>query len=239
MPARQCLALTAGNQRLQRVAVFVEQHRQLAVEHRLGLAFGSDGIEFHHGVQTQPAEHGAPGPRLSRRRCNEVEHRQQRDAAKRENFQLVAVFIEHRVAGIDDVQRGIAGAKLTQHLGLLLEAPSGLGAGKEAGNPRRAVQTLVAGQRIQTLEQSDRVFQARRVVKLDERATVDQQAHALDMTGGAGTGRYFAESGIAAERAHQRGLAGVGVADQGQANRRAHDRSPSSATQASAAAPSP
>ena len=41
-------------------------------------------------------------------RVDEVQHRQQRAAASREQGQFVAMLAQHRISGVDDIQRRVA-----------------------------------------------------------------------------------------------------------------------------------
>lgn len=129
---------------------------------------------------------------------DEVEHRQQRFAATRQHRQLILVLGQHRLAGVDHVQAGVAGQQLAQHLGLLFEALTGLGTLKEATAACRAIQTLAGPvQALQVVEQGDGIFQAGGVVQLQQCLAVHRQARALDMAGGAGPVRDLAEADIA------------------------------------------
>ncbi len=147
---------------------------------------------------------------------DEVEHRQQRFAAGIEYFQLVAVLGQHRLAGVDHIQPGVAGQQLAQYLGFLFEALACFAALQEAFDARRAIEAFAwAVQAFQVVEQGDGVFQAGGVVELQQRFAINRQACALDMASGAGPVRDFAETHVAGESAQQRGLADVGVADHG------------------------
>ena len=133
-----------------------------------------------------------------------------------EQFELVTVLGQHRIADVDHIQRSIAGQHLAQDLGLLLEAQAGLGGGEKA---RDALGAIDPGrgrrQRIHPFEQRDRILHAGGVPQLDPRTIARHQAQALDMAGGAGLVGDLAEADLARQGAQQRGLAGVGMADDG------------------------
>ena len=129
---------------------------------------------------------------------------------------------QHRVAGVDDEEASVAGAQAAQHLGFLRPGAVGVGAVEEAVDAGRGVDAVGTPARVDEVAQAAGVFQAGGVVQFHQRAAVGHQLHALDVAGGAGPGTDFAEAAVAGERAHQRGLAGVGVADDGDGDGGAH-----------------
>jgi len=219
--------------------VGVDQRGQGVEQLALAVQRRRHRVEAHHGMQAEAGERGAPVVHARHRRGDEVEHRQKRPRAGGEQFELVAVLGQHRVARIDHVQRGVARQHLAQHLGLLLEAAGGLVAGEEARHPLGAVDALAGrDQSVDELEQRDRILHARGVEEFHRRHAVGHQAQALDVAGGAGRIRHLAEADVARQRAQQRGLAGVGVADHGHAQDVAHRASSPCSSQARAAAAS-
>ncbi len=221
------LGLLVENQPLQLRTGAFQQQGEAFIEAALAILWRCDAVEAHQGMQPQAGQGFTPVGLALGGAADEVEHRQQRFAATGEHRQLVAVFGQNRFAGIDHIQPGIRRQQLAQHLGLLFEALSGFAAGQEAGHPRRTVQALTgAVQAFEIVEQGDGIFQAGRVVQLQQGIAVHRQARTLYMAGGAGTMGDLAESHVAGQGAQQRGLADIGVADHGQFQRLSHGRSP-------------
>jgi hypothetical protein len=198
------LVCAGVHQPLQRRAMAVHQRCQGLEQLALAFERRRHGVEADHRMQVQPRQRGAPVVHARVGRGHEVEHRQQRTRATRQQLEFIAVLGQHRVARIHHVQRRVAGEHLSQHLGLLLETPLRIGRGEEALDARRPVETLAGRhQGIDELEQRDRVFHARRVEQFDRRPAVGHQAQALDVARRACGVRHLAEGHVARQRAQQ------------------------------------
>ena len=217
----QGLPLVFLHQPQQRGAAHIQQGRELLVQDAFAATGRRHRVKAHHHVQTKTGQRLAPGGLIGARRAHEIEQGQQRHGTTGQNLQLVAVLGEHRVAGVDHIEGGIALQQLPQHLGLLLEAPRCPRGLQELLHPRGPVQPAPGACRltVQRLQQGNGVFHAGGVIQRQQRRGADAQAHAFHMPRGAGARRYFAEVAVTGQRAQQRGLAGIGVADHGDAQR--------------------
>ncbi len=225
--ARFGLGLVIVDQPLQLRPRLLQQQRQAFVQAPLAVQRRRHAVETHQRMQAEAGQGLAPLLFAMAGLGDEVEHRQERLAAAGERRQLVLVLGQHRLAGVDHVEPGVAGQQLAQHLGLLLEALARLAAVEKACGARRAVEAFAGAlQAFEIVEQGDGVFQARRVVELQQRFAVHRQPRAFDVAGGAGAVRDLAEADVAGQGAQQRGLADIGVADHGEFQGRAHKKPP-------------
>ena len=169
----QALRLVVGDQPLQLRAGPLQQQGEAFVEAPLAVQRRRHAVEAHQRMQAEAGQRGAPVGLAVAGAGDEVEHRQQRPRAVGEHRQFVAVLGQHRLAGVDHVQPGVAGQQLAQHLGLLLEAPARLGAGQQPGDARRAVEAFGGwGEQVEVVAQGDGVLQAGGVVEFEQRLAV-------------------------------------------------------------------
>ena len=80
----------------------------------------------------------------------------------------------------------------------------------------------IGGQIAEVFEQRHRVFQTRRIDEAHRHRAVDAQIDRLGVPGGARAVGHFTKVHLARQRAQQRSLAGIGVADDGDAKRFSH-----------------
>jgi hypothetical protein len=154
-------ALEEGGHLLQRGLPLRQQRLQAGVELRLCAVEGRHRVEARLRVQREVGQQCAPLRFARQRVAHEVQHRQHRLAAGREDLHLAAELGDHRLAAIDDEQCGVDVQQRAQHLRLLLEILArGAGLEKGADALRRR---HVGAQRAERGEQAGRVFQARRV----------------------------------------------------------------------------
>ncbi len=133
---------------------------------------------------------------------DKVEHRQKWLATAGQHVEFVTVLGQHRLAGVYDIEPGVACQQLAQHLGLLLEALARLAALQKPFQPRRAIQALArAFEAFEVVEQGDGIFQARCVVELQQRLPVHGQASPFHMACGAGAMRDLPETDVTREGA--------------------------------------
>ncbi|MCY1174214.1 hypothetical protein D9M73_144080 [compost metagenome] len=161
------MCLLVVDQPLQRRAGVFQQQRQAFIQTALAILWRGHAVEPDQCVKPKPGKGFTPFRFAVLAAGDEVEHRQQRLAAVGQYFQFVAVLGQHRLAGINHIQTGIAGQQLAQYLGLLLETLARFAALQKTLQPGRAVQALArAFQPFKVVEQGDGIFQARRVVQL-------------------------------------------------------------------------
>ena len=103
------LSLVAGDQALQLWARLLQQQGQALVQAAFAIQRRRDGVEGDQRMQAEARQGAAPGVFLWLAGTAEIEHRQQRFAAAGQHGQFVAVFGQHRLAGVDQVEPGIAG----------------------------------------------------------------------------------------------------------------------------------
>ena len=205
------------DQALQLGARTLQQQGQAFVQASFTIFRWRHAVERHQGVQAEASQGFAPFTFAVAGAGDKVEHRQQRAATHGQHRQFVAVLGQHRLTHVDHIQAGVGGQQLTQYLGLLFVALARLAAFEKTRQARRAVQAFTgAVEALQVVEQGNGVFQAGGVVQLQQRLAVYRQARTFDMARGACARRDFAELHVAGQGAQQRGLADVGVADQGQ-----------------------
>lgn len=201
-PACQTLCLLVVDQPLQRRAGVFQQQRQAFVQTALTILWRGHAVEPYQCVKPKPGKGFTPFRLAVLAAGDEVEHRQQRLAAVGQHFQFVAVLGQHRLARIDHIQAGMTGQQLAQYLGLLLEALARFAALQKTLQPGRAVQALAwALQAFKVVEQGDGIFQAGRVVQLQQRFTVHRQPCTFHMASSAGAVGHFAKTDVAGQGA--------------------------------------
>ncbi|MNI08677.1 hypothetical protein D3C73_617230 [compost metagenome] len=93
---------------------------------------------------------------------------------------------------------------MAQDFGFLLETLSRFTAIEETRQSRRAVEAFAgAFQAFEVVEQGDGVFQAGRVVEVEQRLAIHRQPRTFDMPRGAGAVGHFAEADIAGQGAQE------------------------------------
>ncbi|GAB1382547.1 hypothetical protein MASR1M50_08660 [Burkholderiales bacterium] len=197
---------------------------QVGVELLLGADEGRHHVEFGARVQVAFLQRPVPVVAPAGAVAHEVEHRQDGPRAAGQDLDFGAVLGQHRLARVDH-QHGAVGLiqQRAQHLGFLLEAGPRLGPGQEGTH---ALGARIARLARQKLQQGHRILQPRRVDKAHHQPAVQSQLDGLGVARGAGAVRHLPEVDAPRERAQQRGLAGVGVADDGNAQRLMHARTP-------------
>jgi|GEM_PF-6948698 len=103
----------------------------------------SHRVEAAANMQTAPRQHIRPSRKAAA--GGEVKHRHQRFGAPRQYGQLVFIFVQHRLARIDNVKGGVALQQLAQHFRLLPEFPRGRWRGEEG---LQAVYAVFARRRV-------------------------------------------------------------------------------------------
>ena len=136
-----CLALglLVVDQALQGGAGVLEQQGQALEQAPFAILGRRHAVEAHQGVQAKTGEGFAPLRLAMLLAGDEVEHGQQGLAATGQDFQLIAVLGQHRLAGIDHIEPGIARQQLAQDLGFLFETLARLAALEKPLQPCRAV----------------------------------------------------------------------------------------------------
>ncbi|MCY1425494.1 hypothetical protein D9M71_412830 [compost metagenome] len=109
VPACQALGLLVVDQPLQDRAGVFQQQGQALVQTALAVLWRGHAVEPHQRVKAKPGKGFTPLRLTVLVAGNEVEYRQQRLAAAGQYFQFVAVLGQHRLAGVDHIQAGIAG----------------------------------------------------------------------------------------------------------------------------------
>ena len=218
--ARGAFAFDEARHRAQRRLARRQQQGEAVVELALGAVEGRHRIEAHLRVQCEIGQQRAPFGLARDSVAHEVQHRQHRLAAGSEDLDLAAELGEHRLARVDHEQRRVDFQQRAQHLGFLLEGLVGGARGEEGADALR--RRHVGAQRAERVQQADRIFQPRRVEEAQAHAVVAGQLHRLDVARGAGLARHLAEIAPPRQRAQQRSLAGIGVADHGEGEAFSH-----------------
>ena len=207
----------------------LQQQGEAFIQAPLAVFRRGHAVKTHQRMQAEPGQGVAPFRLAVLRAADKVEHWQQRLAATGQHAEFVAVFGQHRLAGVDHIQSGVRGQQLAQHFGFLFKPLARFAAVEKTCDPRRAVKTFAgAVEAFQIVEQGDGVFQPRRVVQLQQRFAVHRQPSPFHVPGGAGAMGHFAKADIAGEGTQQRGFADIGVADHGQRQWLSHGLSPAS-----------
>ena len=193
----------------------------LLEELRLARRIEDDGVELGDRMQAEAGEGLAPRRGVGGVGGDEVEERHERTAAPCEQLELVEMSRQHAVAGVDHREQQIRASRCVERLRLLREAARRIARGEE---PLDRLELALARRRlrIDRLEQADRVLETRRVEQDDRLRAGDPQRDRLDAARGGGARRDGAEVASPRERPQQRGLARIGVADDGDAKRLGH-----------------
>ena len=198
------MSLLIGNQALQLRAGVFEQQREAFIESAFAILGRCDAVETHQRMQAEARQGFAPGRFAVVGAADKIQHRQQRFATTGQHFQFIAVLGQHRLAGIDHIEAGVAGQQLPQHLGFLFETLSCFAALEEACQPGRAVEAFAGAlQAFEVIEQGDGVFQAGGVVEVEQGLAVDRQARAFDVSRGAGAMGHFTKADVTGQGAQQ------------------------------------
>ena len=204
------LLLQCAGYFIELMLVRVEQTSQARVKQRFTAEFRNNGIEGDLDVHTLVCQNCAPSFRMGFGLTHEIQDRQDRLGAHRENVDFTEIFGKRLLGAVNNVKNGIDLVEKNSHdLGLLLESSRCFGAFQKCFEDFLASIKLI--ELANVLPEFDRLLKPRGVIQVQNRLPRNPDGRLGHMPGGGIPVRDLAKILVSGERTQKGGFSGVGM----------------------------